>query len=652
MAFDWGRLSVIPDFEPVSEIGGGGQGAAVRGRWRGRDVVVKVLFPHAFAATAWEHARRATTITHPNVVHIDYASEVELDGELLHYVVMPYVEGRTLRQAMEAGETWSVPQAIEAAAQIAEGLAALHEVGRIHRDIKPENILYGTDGRIQIIDLDLVHYDGFETLTGRWAFTPGYAAREVASSNRFSERSDLFALGIVLYELLAGRHPFAAATAEESQARIQAQQTPDPLPMTVPPPVRDLVARLLAHRASRRPVAASDVASDLRGVSEAPRRSLGDVGLGIRLTSDARSAVAAYLADDVTDLLVADAKRLPAGFPMGWEMHKGPLLIDPHTDWLGADLGSEAFLGLAKRVWKPDPFLPALRSGSDDEELVASVLEWEANLGATGLISPYLRVEHWRSDGSAQLERNRALSTTAVRLAREQWPTLPLYAGIAIGNGTFKDDDRRDQVLEMLTALRADGAYVVIEDKAWEVANHLEVLADFGRTLKQQGLEAILAYAGPEAVTIAASGSWDGMVTGHKQSYRAAQFQPQGGGNAGTRPARLLAHRYLYEVQDGMLRKLATVAPGALRCECAACRVMFSSGAFSYDHAHQGPHYYGSLHRWFQELRTQAPGDRKKHLSDRFEAARKNAPAIDSQPPTVLRLQVRHLRDWEKQLLG
>ncbi len=85
-----------------------------------------------------------------------------------------------------------------------------------------------------------MHYEGFETLTGRWAFTAGYAAREVASGNRFSERSDLFALGIVLFELIAGSHPFAAATPARMQARIQAAQTPDHLPMNVPPPVRGL----------------------------------------------------------------------------------------------------------------------------------------------------------------------------------------------------------------------------------------------------------------------------------------------------------------------------------------------------------------------------------------------------------------------------
>ena len=652
MAFDWRRLIEITDFSPVAEIGGGGQGVAVRGQWRGQDVVVKALFPSAFDPTAWDHARAATTITHPNVVHIDFAGEVVIDGDLIHYVVMPHVEGRSLREAMDEGETWTAPQALEVAAQIADGLGALHEVGRIHRDVKPENILYGDDGRVRIIDLDLVHYDGFETLTGRWAFTPGYAAREVASSNRFSARSDLFALGIVLHELLAGAHPFAALTPDRRQARIQAQQVPDPLPMTVPPEVRDLVARLLADRAALRPVAASDVAAQLRGVGEAPRRSLGDVGLGIRVTSDARSAIATYLTDDATDLLVVDAKRLPAAFPTGWDIHKGPVLIDPHTDWLAAGQGSETFLGLAKRVWKPDPFVAALTSGSDDEELVASVLGWEQGLGASGLISPYVRVVHWSRDTSADLERNMALAQAAAKFAHENWPSLPLYAGIAIGNGTFKDDDRRDQVLEVLTGLPVDGAYVVIEDKAGEMATYLEALADFGRTLKQQGLEAILAYAGPEAVAVAGSGSWDGMVTGHMQSYRAARFAPQGGGNSGTRPARLLAHRYLHEVQEGALRKIARVAPSALRCDCTACRAMFGAGGFNYDHAHQGPHYYGSLHRWFRDLRARPAADRGSYLKGRFEQARSNALKIDSQPPTATRVPVRHLREWERQLLG
>lgn len=652
MAFDWTRLAAIPDFAPGSVLGSpGGQGVAVRGVWRGRDVVVKALFPAAFDEVAWQHARAATTITHPNVVHVDFADEVEIDGVLIHYVVMPFVHGRTLEQAMAAGQHWSIAEALEIAAQIADGLGALHEVGRIHRDIKPANILYTTDGPVQIIDLDLVHYDGFETLTGRWAFTPGYAPREVVSGNRFSERSDLFSLGIVLHELIAGAHPFAAAGGAAEQARIQASATPDPLPMHVPPAVRDLVGRLLDHRAANRPISATDVAAALRGVAPAGRRSLGDVGLGIRLSSDSRTSVAAYLASDSTDLLVVEGKRLPGHFPRGWDMHRGPLLIDPRTDWLAADLGSKEFLKLAAENWRPAPFLPALKSGSNDEELVESVLRWEAALGATGLIAPYVRIERWSGGRSQDLDRNRALSSTAVRIARREWPDLPVYAAVAIGNGIFKDDDRRDAVLELLTSLRADGAYVVIENKAADVANYLELLADFGQTLRRQGLEALLAHSGPEAVAIAASGSWDGLVTGHLKSYRAAQFQPQKGGNHGTTPDRLLVHRYLYEVENPLLRKLAMIAVGVLRCDCAACHAMFGSGVFHYDHRHQGPHYYGSLHRWFRELRAQTSADRAGWLKERFKDARDHALTIDRQPPTAARLNLRDLRDWERQLL-
>lgn len=145
MEFDWTRLAAIPDFAPGSVLGTpGGQGIAVRGTWRGRDVVVKALFPAAFNEVAWEHARAATTITHFNVVHIDYADQVDIDGELIHYVVMPFVEGRTLEEAMQGGKRWSVAQALEIAAQVADGLGAIHAVGRTHRDIKPANILYAT----------------------------------------------------------------------------------------------------------------------------------------------------------------------------------------------------------------------------------------------------------------------------------------------------------------------------------------------------------------------------------------------------------------------------------------------------------------------------------------------------------------------------
>jgi hypothetical protein len=78
---------------------------------------------------------------------------------------------------------------------------------------------------------------------------------------------------------------------------------------------------------------------------------------------------------------------------------------------------------------------------------------------------------------------------------------------------------------------------------------------------------------------------------------------------------------------------------------------MFGSGTFHYDHALQGPHYYGSLHRWFRELRVQAAGDRQTWLRDRFKDAQSAQAAIDAQPPTTARLTTRHLREWEGQLL-
>jgi hypothetical protein len=525
MALALADLSAIAGFVPQRVLKQGGQGTAVLGERGGHEVVVKVLDPVQFNPVAWKHALAASTVSHANLVPVESADSIDIGGVTYHYVVMPYIAGETVRDALVRGRRWTVDEAVGHAAQAAEGLAALHSVNRLHRDVKPENLqLRASDDAVVLLDFDLVYYGEFATATGRHMRTAGYAAPEHDLRNQFSIRSDLFALGLVLLEMLVGRHPFAASSWPEVQDRINRADGPDPLPPTVPGDVADLVRRLLSPRPADRPASAVSVAADLRAHRRTPRKLLGDIALGGRLGR--QEPIRRNLQRGRLDLVVAEANQLPAGFnAAGWRSSDGVLLIDPRTDLVAAGHASDR---LRKHTvdwgWEPQPVVDALSSAVDDDLLATSLLAWQAGLGADGLIAPYLRTDRWGAAGHEDIERIAALSAAATRVARTRWPDMPLFAAVAIPRGTFADTARRDQVLEVLTDGDVDGAYVVVEAPASNLSAHYVALREFGETLRSHGRTAILAYAGGELLPLLAAGSWDAVVTGPAQSQRAPRF--------------------------------------------------------------------------------------------------------------------------------
>jgi len=203
-------------YEIVSAIGAGGMGEVFRARdpRLGRDVAIKVL-PEAFAAdpdrrTRFEReAQTVASLSHPNVISV-FDTGVEA-GRV--YLVMELLSGDSLREQLKQGPI--VPRkAIDIAVQIARGLAAAHDKGLVHRDLKPENIFLQPDGHVKILDFGLARgftpdasgatQTGGITDPGLVMGTVGYMAPEQIRGHAVDARTDLFALGAVLYEMLAG----------------------------------------------------------------------------------------------------------------------------------------------------------------------------------------------------------------------------------------------------------------------------------------------------------------------------------------------------------------------------------------------------------------------------------------------------------------
>jgi Tol biopolymer transport system component len=261
-----------------SLLGTGGMGEVYRARdiRLGRNVAVKVLRREfsgnaARRAQFASEARTISALTHP---HIRTVFDVGSDGGV-DYLVMEYLEGETLDRVM-ARRPLPLARALTYAIQIADALDAAHRRGIVHGDIKPANIMLTASG-VKLLDFGLArlvtppHDPGDSTATddGKIAGTTAYMAPERLEGRAGDARSDLFALGVVTYEMVSGRRPFEGSTRARIIAAIL-EREPAPLTSpneTVPPALQHLVARCLAKHADDRWQNAKDLASELEWVA-------------------------------------------------------------------------------------------------------------------------------------------------------------------------------------------------------------------------------------------------------------------------------------------------------------------------------------------------------------------------------------------------
>ncbi|MBI2620358.1 MAG: protein kinase, partial [Ignavibacteriales bacterium] len=207
--------STISHYKILEKLGEGGMGVVYKAQDTklDRTVALKFLPPQISGseqdkARFIQEAKAASAMNHPNVCTIyDIQEYTGADGAAQMFIVMEYVEGQTLD---ERKKSLSLKQALDIGIQIAEGLAAAHEKGIVHRDVKPENIMVRKDGIVQIMDFGLAKLKGVSKLTkeGSTVGTAGYMSPEQVQGLDVDHRSDIFSLGVLLYELFTGQLPF------------------------------------------------------------------------------------------------------------------------------------------------------------------------------------------------------------------------------------------------------------------------------------------------------------------------------------------------------------------------------------------------------------------------------------------------------------
>ena len=249
----------------VNLLGRGAMGEAYRAEdlKLGQPVAIKLL--GVGGARRWDvqrftsEVRLARTISHPNVCRVYDIGEA--DG--WWYVPMELVDGETLQSLLRRIGTLPAGKALDIARQLCAGLAAAHDRGVLHRDLKPSNIMVDGRGRIRIMDFGLALRSGEWTI-GEIAGTPAYMAPEQMDGARVTEQTDIYALGLVLYELYAGRRLFPVQTYEERD-RIGHDTQNAQVPPGVDPEIERIIKACLESDPSKRPPSALAIAARLPG---------------------------------------------------------------------------------------------------------------------------------------------------------------------------------------------------------------------------------------------------------------------------------------------------------------------------------------------------------------------------------------------------
>jgi eukaryotic-like serine/threonine-protein kinase len=308
----------------LDPLGAGSLGESFRARdtMHGRTAVVTIVGPEIAADPArregfLQDARAAASLSHPSIATL---FEIGEDGDKL-FVASEYVPGRSLR-GTQNGQALNVRRAIGLCVQLAGALAEAHSKNIIHRDLSPDNIAISTTGRAKILDFGLASWtkgNAMREVAARTATSEGmivmpqavaYLSPEQLLGERGDSRTDIFSLGVVLFEMLTGQPPFLAETASETTLKVLQATAPAPSTLNpqVPSPLDGIVARALAKSLEARCPSAAALEAELRALSSAEETRAEEAPVPVSMTTPSASRKSPWpLVGALTLLVLAGA---------------------------------------------------------------------------------------------------------------------------------------------------------------------------------------------------------------------------------------------------------------------------------------------------------------------------------------------------------
>lgn len=262
-------MTISNRYEIIDKVGSGGMADVYKAKDQrlNRFVAIKVLKPEysndkSFVNKFRGEAQSAAGLSHPNIVNV---YDVGDDGGL-HFIVMEMVEGITLKRFIERKGNLDIKEAVGIGIQIAQGMDAAHENHIIHRDIKPQNIIISRDGKVKVTDFGIAKATTSNTITSNAMGSVHYLSPEQARGGYSDEKSDIYSLGVTLYEMLSGRVPFSGDnTVSVALLHIQAEAIPlRELDANIPLSIDKIVQKCMQKRPERRYHSASELIADLK----------------------------------------------------------------------------------------------------------------------------------------------------------------------------------------------------------------------------------------------------------------------------------------------------------------------------------------------------------------------------------------------------
>ena len=301
-------ISNLGRYEIISELGQGAMGIVYKATdpLIDRIVAIKTINLGAaqeekeeYEARFYQEAKAAGRLSHPNIVTV---FDVGKSGDIA-YIAMEFLQGQELRDVMLEAKRMSVERVVDIVTQVAQGLAYAHEHGIVHRDVKPSNIMVVRDGHVKITDFGIARMasSSVRTQTGMVLGSPKYMSPEQVMGKQTDQRSDIFSLGVMLYEMLTGQPPFVGENVNAVMYQTLNAVPPPPASINpeVPGMLNFIVAKALAKVLDDRYANAADFANDLRGCRDSLLRS------GVRGETAPQTAAAA---NNLTDALSANSR--------------------------------------------------------------------------------------------------------------------------------------------------------------------------------------------------------------------------------------------------------------------------------------------------------------------------------------------------------
>ncbi len=333
--------TTISHYRIVGQLGRGGMGIVYKAEDTklDRTVALKLLPPQALTseddrARFYREARAAAALNHPNIAHVYEIDEAVAEGESRPFIAMEFIDGETLAERIARGPL-PMKDVISIASQAAEGLKAAHRKDVVHRDVKSGNIMLTKDGVVKVLDFGLAKTAASTKLTqmGSTLGTVAYMSPEQAKGEEVDRRSDIWSLGVILYEMITGQLPFRG---DYEQAVVYGILNEDPESMTtlragVPMALDGIIGKLLAKDPDLRYQNVDELPSDLKRIDVGSSQST-------RISTGSRSAISPV---SNAELVTASTDRMGAGISAAtpWYRHPAVLIAMIGSLIVGAGIG-------------------------------------------------------------------------------------------------------------------------------------------------------------------------------------------------------------------------------------------------------------------------------------------------------------------------